>query len=208
MKSVYGVFIIESLRSEEFFDGENMSEILNLSKIKNVYREVHSKNDFIEAINEFKNSNFRYLHISCHSDMNGIEINGENISNSDLSKILRNRIIRKRIFLSACKGGNRNIATAIITKCGGQSVIGTPIDLYFDKAALFWPSFYHVIHMLDNNRMNRQNLNIVLKKCVDLFEIPINYYHGIEGELNYLRRYKIRHNERTTNKKILITNNI
>ena len=140
--------------------------------------------------------------------MKGIEINGDVISNSELSEIFRNKIKRKRIFLSACKGGNRNMATAIITKCGGQSVIGTPIDLYFDKAALFWPSFYHVIYGVDKKKMNKRNLSTVLKKCVDLFETPINYYHGINGETKYLRRYKFRHNQRTTNKRITVVNNV
>ena len=202
--SEYGVFIIESLRGGEYFDGENLSEILKLSKIKNIYREVLDKDDFIKAINEFKKSNLRYLHLSCHSDMDGIEINGEDITNFESSAIFKNKINKKRIFLSACKGGNRNMATAI-AKRGGQSVIGTPINLYFDKAALFWPSFYHIINCADNNKMNKNSLSSTLKKCVDLFEIPINYYHGINGESKYLKRYKFRHNKRTTNKRIKIS---
>ena len=206
--SKYGVFIIESLRKGDFFDGKNLSEILKLSEISNKYREVHSNDDFIKAINEFKKSSLRYLHISCHADMKGIEINGDDISNSELSRIFRNKIRRKRIFLSACKGSNRNMATAVISKCGGQSVIGTPINLYFDKAALFWPSFYHVIYCVDEKKMNRGNLSAVLKKCVDLFEIPINYYNGINGEPEYLRRYKFRHGKRTTNKRITVAKNV
>lgn len=202
--SKYGVFIVENLRGEDFFDGYNLHEILNLSKIKSIYREVHDKDDFIESINEFKKSDYRYLHISCHSDTDGIEINGDEISNLELSKIFKNKINKKRIFLSACKGGNRNIATAVI-RCGGQSVIGTPINLYFDKAALFWPSFYHVINCVDDSKMNKQNISSTLKKCVDLFEIPINYYHGIKAEPKYLRRYKFRHNQRTTNNRIKIS---
>jgi len=156
--SKYGVFIVESLRGGDYFDGENLSEILGLSKIRNIYREIHDKDHFIKAINEFKESNLRYLHISCHSDLDGIEINGEEITNSKLSVIFRNKINKKRIFLSACKGGNRNMATAI-AKCAGQSLIGTPIDLYFDKAALFWPSFYHVINCADKKKMNKPCLS-------------------------------------------------
>jgi hypothetical protein len=206
--SKYGVFIIESLRGGDFFDGENLNKILQLSEIASLYREVHSKDDFIEAIKEFKKSSLRYLHISCHADMKGLEINGDNISNSELSLIFKNKIERKRIFLSACKGSNRNMATAVIAKCGGQSVIGTPINLYFDKAALFWPSFYHVIYCLDKRKMNKHNLSTVLKKCVDLFDIPINYYHGINGESKYLRRYKFRHNQKTTKKRIRVAKNV
>lgn len=205
--SKYGVFIVESLRGGDYFDGENLSEILELSEIKNIYREVHDKEDFIKAIDEFKKSNLRYLHLSCHSDMDGIEINGEEISNSELAKLFRNKIKKRRIFLSACKGGNRNMAT-VIAKCGGQSTIGTPINLYFDKAALFWPSFYHVIYGVDDKRMNKRNLSSVLERCVDLFEIPINYYHSINDEPNFLRRYKFKHNRGNENSKIKMAKSI
>jgi len=204
----YGIFIVESLRGSDFFDGKNLSEILELSSIFNIYREVLSKEDFVTVIAEFKKSNLRYLHISCHADMNGIEINGDHISNYELSVIFKNKIKNKRLFLSACKGGNRNMATAVITKCGGQSVIGTPIDLYFDKAALFWPSFYHVINCADKSKMNKHNLSDTLKRCVSLFEIPINYYHAINGDSKYLRRYKFRHDQRTTNKRISISKDV
>jgi hypothetical protein len=202
--SEYGVFIVENLRGEDYFDGENLHEILDLSRIKNIYREVHDKEEFVEALNEFKLSNLRYLHISCHADMDGIEINGEEITNFELSEIFKNKIKKRRVFLSACRGGNRNIATAV-QKCGGQSVIGTPIDLHFDKAALFWPAFYHVINCVDSEKMNRKSISGTLKKCVDLFEIPINYYHGINGEPKRLRRYKFRPTKRTINSKISIS---
>jgi hypothetical protein len=199
--SKYGVFIVENLRGTDYFDGEKLHEILDLSEIENVYREILDKEGFVKAINEFNLSKLRYLHISCHANMYGIEINGEKITNYELSQIFRNKIKRRRIFLSACKGGNRNIATAV-QECGGQSLIGTPIDLDFDKAALFWPAFYHVINCFDNSKMTRQSISDTLKKCVDLFQIPINYYHGINGEPKRLRRYKFRHNERTKNNKI------
>lgn len=204
-KSKYGVFIIESLRSDDYFDGENLKDILELSNIECEYRDVETIDDFTQAVEDFRNSQLRYLHLSCHADMDGIEINGEEISNKELVLIFKGNISKKRLFLSACKAGNRNMATAFINKCGGQSVIGTPIDLYFDKAALFWPAFYHVINMVDQDKMNKHSLSQTLKRCVDLFEIPINYYHGIRRHSSYLRRYKFRHDKATTNKRISMT---
>ncbi|MFQ1934251.1 hypothetical protein ACK350_12345 [Aeromonas veronii] len=127
MKSIYGVFIIESLRGDDFFDGEILSEILDLSQINNIYREVESIEDFQSAIVDFKKSGLRYLHLSCHADMDGIEINGEEVSNHELSEMFYGNLEGRRVFLSACKGGNRNMATAAITRCSAQSVIGTPI---------------------------------------------------------------------------------
>lgn len=206
--SKYGVFIIESLRPGDFLDGKTLGTILKLSKIPHIYRKPRSKYEFIKAIHKFKESDLRYLHISCHADMNGIELNGKDISNSELSKIFRNKIKKRRIFLSTCEGGNRNMATVVISECEGQSIIGTPIKLDFDKAALFWPPFYHVIHNIDAKRMKRDTLITALKKCVNLFEIPINYYHGINGKPKYLRRYKIKPNKKTKSKIIPVSENI
>lgn len=207
MKSKYGVFIIESLRGGDYFDGENLKDILELSNIECEYRDVESIDDFTQAVEDFRNSKLRYLHLSCHADMNGIEINGEALSNKELVSIFKGKIFKKRIFLSTCKAGNKNMATAFINKCGGQSVIGTPIYLYFDKAALFWPAFYHVINTVDQDKMNGHNLSQTLKRCVDLFEIPINYYHAINGQSSYLWRYKFRHDKATTNMRISMTKN-
>ncbi len=207
-RTKYGVFIIESLRANDFFDGENLSQILELSLIDNIYREVVSKEDLLDALEEFSKSKLRYLHFSCHADFEGFEINGEDITNLEISEMLKGKIKGKRVFLSACKGGNRNFATAAIANNEARSVIGTPVNLHFDKAALFWPAFYHVINIADNSRMNKRSLSESLKKCVDLFQIPINYYHKIDGKRKYLRRYKFRTDSATTNKKITVANNI
>lgn len=205
MRTQYGIFIIESLRGEDYFDGENLHEILKLSGIRAEYREAESTKDFANSLQEFKDSNFRYLHISCHGDMQGFEINGETIDNNELLRIFRGKLNGRRVFLSSCKGGNRNIAT-VVSKCRGQSLIGTPIDLYFDKAALFWPSFYHVINCAENEKMNRASISSTLKRCVELFEIPINYYHTSERNQRKLRRYKFRAGERTINNLINLSN--
>lgn len=207
-RSKYGVFIIESLRDGDFFDGENLSQILELSLIDNEYREVLSKDDFEKALIEFQESKLRYLHFSFHSDFEGFEINGEEITNTEISDLLKGKVKGKRVFLSACKGGNRNFATAAIANNGCRSIIGTPLDLHFDKAALFWPAFYHVINMADRTKMNKLSLSQTLKKCVDLFQVPINYYHSIDGERKYLRRYKFRTDIPTTNKKITVANKV
>ena len=178
---------------------------MRLSNIPCEYRNVDSVKKLTQAVEDFRKSKLRYLYLSCHADTDGIAINGYDVSNAELAEIFKGNVKKKRLFLSACKAGNRNMATAFINKSGGQSIIGAPIDLYFDKAALFWPSFFHVINMAEQDKMNKQSLSKTLKQCVDLFEIPINYYHAINNQEMYLRRYKFRHNKVTTNKKVLMT---
>lgn len=145
----YGIFIIESLRSEDFFDGENLSEVIALSEIDTIYKEVVSYEDLKFKLQEFEASHYRYLHLSCHADLDGIEINGEEISYDTLSSLLGNKLVGKRLFLSACRAGNIDFAARAIYKNRAISIIGTPTDLYFKKSVLFWPVFYHVIHEID-----------------------------------------------------------
>jgi hypothetical protein len=200
----YGVFIIESLRSDDYFDGENLHEILKLSLIASKYHWVDTYDEFVNRLEDFKKSNFRYLHISCHADRTGIEINGQEISYGKLASLLKGKVMGKRLFLSACKASNIDIAAKILIRNLATSLIGTPIDLDFDKAALFWPSFYHVMHENNFEKMDSSNIKKTLKRCVELFGIPINYYTRLRGGNQKIRRYKFRKGERTDNREILV----
>ena len=188
----YGIFIIESLRSDDFFDGENLSEILELSKIDRIYRWIDSIEDLKLKLEEFDQSQYRYLHLSCHADQHGIEINGDEISYDKLSGFLGNKLVNKRLFLSACKAGNMDFAARAIYNNNAISVIGTPIDLYFDKSVLFWPVFYHVLHEIDEKKMKRKDIITTLQKCVDLLGVPIDYYSFIRNIHNKMRRLRLR----------------
>lgn len=198
----YGVYIIESLRGDDYFDGETLHDILKLSDIPTVYKWADSISELKKHLIDFNKSNYRYLHLSCHADETGIEINGKSITNTKLQGITKNIIRNKRLFLSACKGANRDLATKIIIANQAYSLIGTPINLRFDKSVLFWPSFYHTMNEIDSLKMRKQDIIDVLKKCVDLFKVPINYYSKINGDSNFLWRLKIRENQKLDNRKI------
>jgi hypothetical protein len=137
----FGVFIIESLRGDDYFDGKTLAEILNLSHIPVTYKWADTKENLIIQLKLFKKSNMRYLHLSCHADEQGIEINSDFISNKELQDMFDGILNKRRIFMSACKGANRDLATRVIMANGAYSLIGTPINLRFDKSALFWPAF-------------------------------------------------------------------
>jgi len=198
----YGVFIIETLRSDDYFDGETLYEILDLTDIPARYEPADTIDDWFRLIKDFSKSNFRYLHLSCHADREGFEINGDELSNGDFQKMTLKHLVNKRVFLSACKGGNLELASHLILKNKAYSVIGTPENLRFDKSVLFWPSFYHAMNEIDNKRMTKKSIIHVLKKCVDLFEVPINYYSKIENDSQNLWRLRLRSNQRSDNRTI------
>jgi len=188
--TAYGVFIIESLREGEFKDGEHLNAVLELCRINSFYKSVSSKPEFLQALVDFNKSGFRYLHISCHADQKGLEIGGEDVPSEELLAGLKGNINGRRVFLSACKGSNLLMATIVIGKCRGQSVIGSPDD----KAALFWPSFYYVVNRIDKEKMNQRSLSKSIQKCIDLFDVSINYYHRSK-RARHLKRYKFRSNK-------------
>ena len=186
----YGIYIIESLRENDYFEGENLCEILKYSLVESKYKFVESKDDFERAINDFNKSNFRYLYISCHADENGFEINGDEITNIEFMQITKNCLINKRIFLSACKGANDQLASYLITQNKAYSLIGVPANIDVDKSALFWPLFFHVINEVDDEKMKRKSIVSVIKKLVKLLNIPISYYSKIKKK-DHLRRLNI-----------------
>lgn len=198
----YGVYIIESLRSNDYFDGETLHDILKLSKIPSKYKWVESKDDLKKQLKLFNNSRYRYLHLSCHADKDGIEINGTFIDNEEFRVLTLNYLQGKRVFLSACEGANLPLASKLIVKNKAISLIGTPTNLRFDKSVLFWPSFYHAMNEIDNASMRTEDIKEILKKCVGLFEIPINYYSK-RANPKFLRRLKIRHDKTLDNRIIL-----
>lgn len=201
--TVYGVFIIESLNNDDYFDGENLNSILNIADIPVIYNNALSKEDFKRLLKEFKRSKFRYLYLSCHANEFGIGINGDTISNKELQRMAGDmRDIR--IFMSACKGATIRLAKLMICKSNILSLIGSPDDIDQDKAAVFWPAFFYVMKEHDEEKMVRSTISTNLKKLVDLFNLPINYYNKIKDDKLCIRRLKIRPNKPTDNRKLAI----
>ncbi len=202
--SEYGIFIIESVRNGDYRDGHSLEKILNLSGIKTEYREATSKDDFIAHIEEFKHSGLRYLHISCHAAKDGFEIGDEDVPNDELEKIFGNSLSKRRVFLSACEAGNKDLAARLILKNGAFSVIGTPIELYFSKAAIFWNCLFHAIHMRNSKKTSKKLLTETLESIVNLLDVPINYYSFIRDSENAVSRKKIRKDRITSTRRLTI----
>ena len=200
MKEIYGVFIIESLKDCEYFDGKVLEGILKLSNVKVEYRRVYDKKELKNQLEEFSESGFRYLHISCHATNEILDLSHDTVFYEEFEELIADKVEDKRIFLSACDIGNRKFASMLI-KHGAFSVIGSPIELRFDKAALFWASFFHIVTEIDKSTMKRFGIKFALKSCVDLFNIPINYYSFVENNRkNKMRRLKIRPNHKLDNR--------
>ena len=100
------VFLLESntLSDEKSGDseGEILSRILHLNRVETEYYYFRTKRELRKLLKEFENSTFRYLHIACHGDSDGMATTFDDLSFPELSKLLAPFIYRRRVFFSAC----------------------------------------------------------------------------------------------------------
>ncbi len=148
--SEYGVFIIESMDAinerQGNLDGYALKTILDLCGIPNIYYHIRTKLELEEVLKEFETSKFRFLHIACHGNKKELALTYESIEFSELEMILGDYLYHRRLFLSACEVAVFELAQFFIPKYHCFSVIGTPNEITYDKAAIFWSSFYYFMY--------------------------------------------------------------
>jgi len=176
------VFIIESLgfkdEKKNLFEGQIISSILSLSKIESQYYYIRTKKEFEKVLGLFYDSNYRYLHISCHGGENkdSIWTTLDEIHFEELGDLLEVNLYNKRLFLSACSVVNKRLAEQVIQKANCYSIIGPKHDIEFRDATIMWASFYHLMFKNDATRMGREALTKNLQKIVDAFGQEMNYF--------------------------------
>ena len=156
-------------------EGEFISQILHLGDIPSKYYYIRTKKELIKVLEIFEESEFRYLHISCHGSSSSIETTIDSIPFHEIGEIMRPYLSHKRLFISACSTVNKKLATELFKNKRFYSIIGPKKDIYISDAAIFWASFYHLI--LEDEKMNYENLSKKLRQLAKLYNIPMNYFH-------------------------------
>jgi len=124
----------------------------------------------------FRNSEYRYLHLSCHGNSSSIYTTLDRIPFRELGEIMSPFLEDKRLFISACSVVNDRLAKAIIPSSGCYSIIGPVEDVVFGDAAIVWASFYHLMFSLDDRKMKGDQILPTLRKLVRAFEVSLDYY--------------------------------
>lgn len=101
------VYIIESLDPDDEgngrFEGVFLSHVLRLHGKQPKYQYVRTRDDFEEAVQAFGDSNYRYLHLSCHGNREGlVTTNQEEIDFEELSDMLNPPMKGRRLFSRNC----------------------------------------------------------------------------------------------------------
>src|SRR5258708_9921616 len=173
------VFIIESLRfddeAKQRHEGQFLSQILRLSGSDARYFYIRTKKELDEVLDQFDDSEYRYLHFSCHGDEKGIELTLDHLYFSELRKFLSPVLTDRRVFFSSCKIANKHLAKALLKGTVCYSVIGPSTNITFDRAAIFCASFYHLMLRDDAASMRRFEVSKNVAHLQQIFDVRMRY---------------------------------
>lgn len=141
------LFIIESLRLKDeqaqLFEGKVMANILAMCGKKPIYYYFRTPDELVMLADEFRQSGYRYLHLSCHGHPAGIETTLGLVSADRFSDIFADKLKNRRLFISACSVGKGQMPELIRNKNKGMYSIASPLDdIRFNRAAGVWAAFY------------------------------------------------------------------
>lgn len=181
MASIPDVFIIETLSPDDEgngrFEGSIISSVLKLHGKNPIYLYVRTRHQFIQAIEQFGSSGYRYLHISAHGNKHGLATtNQDEIDYKDLAEILRPHMKKCRLFLSACSVVNKNISAEIFSSTRCLPIVGPRKQIYFSEAAVIWPAIYHLMFSENTKGMTPAHLKEQLLHISVVFKVSLAYY--------------------------------
>lgn len=180
-------FIIESLNFEDeatgSFDGKVLFDTLKLHNKEPIYYYFRTAKE-LEALSDiFRESGYRYLHLSCHGSDSLIETTLEKINYKQFAGIFDKKLGNRRLFISGCNLGSAKLAEELFTVNGGMYSVTGPLEkVFFDQALTFWSSFYYLVNAYDSQKLKKSQLVEAFKQICPLFKVPVAHYFKNAGE--------------------------
>lgn len=173
------VFIFESLsRADEEakrFEGQILADMLRLAGKNPKYYYFQSEEELPHLLGLFRQSKYRYLHISAHASNTVIGTTNGSISYKKFANIFNGHLQLRRLFFSACQVGNQNFVDVISEKNKGMhSVVAPAEDIQFDHAAAIWSTFYISMFSENGKSMKRSGIEKRIKALTSLF--PVDFF--------------------------------
>lgn len=200
LQTLPDVFIIESLdkKSNGNVQGQALAQALEAFGRYPRYVDVSSRREFCEALCKFKDSGYRYLHISCHGDSSedGLVLrNRERLPFKCLINwISKLHLPLTRLFLSACGAGRKDyLANGLFSYKETRSIhsVLAPIeDIDLIEALVFWVSFYGEMYMHDENSMIDNAIVQIAQSAVDCCKRKFSYF-SYEPSRNSIKHWRI-----------------
>lgn len=176
------VFIIESLHPRDerkkHSEGQVILSILAQSGKKCIYYYIRTEKELCRVVEEFRRSNYRYLHLSCHGTRTRLYATYDTIKFDRLADILHTRIRNRRLFLPACQLTNGHIARKLFSQSPPtcSSLLGPASSPGFAQASIFWTSFYHVMFAADKTAMKHRTVLSKAQALARIYELPLNFF--------------------------------
>ena len=137
------VFIVESLRFHDeekgYYEGQIISDILRLNKKQSKYYYIRTKKELRAFLDKFRDSNYRYLHLSCHANRGEMATTLDSIPFSELASLLKPYLNKRRLFVSACEMVNINLANLLLPGSGCFSLMGPATQIALFKRSQYVP---------------------------------------------------------------------
>lgn len=173
------VFIIESLDSDDEkhkrYEGLLLSDMLRLANKSPKYHYINSIDELPLVIGLFRQSQYRYLHISCHANSSEIAIGNSSMPYKEFASCFKGHLNLRRVFLSACKTGNSELFNELEKANQGLHSIVAPIkSISFDNAAAIWSALYLSLFEEKTTSMKHSGIEKRLKNLSQLF--PVDFY--------------------------------
>lgn len=147
MADICDLFIIESCSggSDDFLpEGQYLVRTLLKMGKKPIFVGVKNKDELKRALEMFKVSNYRYLHISCHGSDHTLSLSesGE-LSYTEFAQMSNGCFNDKRLFLSACELGNPSFSNEVaMNNTAIQSIVAPIKKLSSFISESIWCAFY------------------------------------------------------------------
>lgn len=194
MKTKPEVFVIESLdfddEAKDRFEGKMITHILNLHEKSSQYFYIRTKKELKAVLKKFGESEYRYLHLSCHGNSSAMATTLDLIRFEELGDMLRPYLDKRRVFVSACEMVNDELARSIIPNSGCYSVIGPCKPIAFSDAAIFWSALYHLMFRYDATAMKRTDILKYIGGISELLQVDISYFSASRSSKS---KYKVKH---------------
>lgn len=174
-------FILESLspddEANQRLDGKVLYEVLRLQGKKPIYYYFRTQTELVRFADIFRQSGYRYLHLSCHGDDKKLEFTFGQTDYETFASIFEKKLNNRRLFISGCNLGNLNFAETLFAKSGGMYSVTAPTKkVFFSQTTSFWPAFYYMMHAWDSSAMKKERLQPVLERLAEIFEMPLAHY--------------------------------
>jgi len=183
------VFIVESLTFEDEeagrLEGRIISQIHGLGGKECKYFYIRTKRELQEILKKFEESQYRYLHLSCHGSPEALNLTLDNLPFAVFAAIAVPYLRNRRLFLSACSATNDRLARCIMPNSGCYSILGPNQNIAFDDAAVLWASFYHVMFHDDQTAMKARAITLKAQELASLYQVPLTLVTHSKREQHY-----------------------